>query len=153
MDNIEQAGFSVYRQDRVATSGKTRGGGVCLFVNNCWCTMSNVKEVLRYWSHEVEYLMITCRPHYLPRNVSSIYVAVYIPPQTDAGTKTALNELYEAISKQENPEAALLTGFINKCIEDVVPTVTVRTYPKQQPWITGHICTCLFYTNKNLTNS
>ena len=32
-------------------------------------------------------------------------------------------------------------GFINKCIEDVVPTVTVRTYPYQKPWITGNICT------------
>ena len=34
-----------------------------------------------------------------------------------------------------------VTGFINKCIEDVVPTVTVRTYPNQKPWITGNICT------------
>jgi hypothetical protein len=31
-------------------------------------------------------------------------------------------------------------GFINKCIDDVVPTVTVRTYPNQKPWITGNIC-------------
>ena len=29
-------------------------------------------------------------------------------------------------------------GFINKCIDDVVPTVTVRTYPNQKPWITGN---------------
>ena len=34
-----------------------------------------------------------------------------------------------------------VTGFINKCIEDVVPTVTVRTYPNQKPWITGNIRT------------
>ena len=34
-----------------------------------------------------------------------------------------------------------VTGFINKCIEDVVPTVTVRTYPPQKPWITGNIRT------------
>ena len=31
------------------------------------------------------------------------------------------------------------TGFINKCIDDIVPTVTVRTYPYQKPWITGNI--------------
>ena len=31
-------------------------------------------------------------------------------------------------------------GFINKGIDDVVPTVTVRTYPNQKPWITGNIC-------------
>jgi hypothetical protein len=36
-----------------------------------------------------------------------------------------------------------VTGFINKCIEDVVPTVTVRTYPNQKPWITGNILTDL----------
>ena len=34
-----------------------------------------------------------------------------------------------------------VTGFINKCIEDVVPTVTVRTFPNQKPWITGNIRT------------
>ena len=31
-----------------------------------------------------------------------------------------------------------VTGFINNCIDDVVPTVTVRTYPKQKPCITGN---------------
>ena len=33
------------------------------------------------------------------------------------------------------------SGFINKCIEDVVPTVALRTYPNQKPWITGNIRT------------
>jgi hypothetical protein len=44
---------------------------------------------------------------------SSVFsVAVYIPPQTNAGTKATLNDLYIAISKQENahPEAALLVA-------------------------------------------
>ena len=36
-----------------------------------------------------------------------------------------------------------VTGFITKCIEDVAPTGTVRTYPKQKPLITGNICTKL----------
>ena len=34
-----------------------------------------------------------------------------------------------------------VTGFNNKCIEGIVPTVTVRTYPNQKPWITGNIHT------------
>ena len=40
-------------------------------------------------------------------------MAVYIPPQTDAGIKTALNELYTAISKQETAhlEAPLLVAW------------------------------------------
>jgi hypothetical protein len=36
-----------------------------------------------------------------------------------------------------------ITGFINKCIDDVVPTVIVRTYPNRKPWITGNIRTDL----------
>ena len=38
-----------------------------------------------------------------------------------------------------------VTGFINKCINDVLPTVTVCTFPNQKPWITGNICTELKY--------
>jgi hypothetical protein len=57
--------------------------------------------------------MISCRPHYLPREFSSIFsLAIYLPQQTDAGTKTAINELYKGISKQENAhlEAPLLVA-------------------------------------------
>jgi hypothetical protein len=32
-----------------------------------------------------------------------------------------------------------VTGFINKCIDDIVPTGTICTYPNQKPWITGNI--------------
>jgi hypothetical protein len=32
-----------------------------------------------------------------------------------------------------------VTSFINMCIDDVVPTVTVRTNPNQKPWITAKI--------------
>jgi hypothetical protein len=34
-----------------------------------------------------------------------------------------------------------VTGFINKCIDDVVPTVIIRTSPNQNPWTTGKIRT------------
>jgi ribosome assembly protein 1 len=54
IDNIQLAGFSLHRQDRTATSGKTRGGGLCLFVNNSLWAKSNIKEVLRFCSPEVE---------------------------------------------------------------------------------------------------
>jgi hypothetical protein len=36
-----------------------------------------------------------------------------------------------------------VTGFINKYIDDVVPTVTIRTYQNQKPWITVNILTGL----------
>jgi hypothetical protein len=36
-----------------------------------------------------------------------------------------------------------VTGFISKCIDDVVPTVTIHTYPNQKHWITDNIRTKL----------
>ena len=33
----------------------------------------------------------------------------------------------------------IVTEFIRKCIRDVVPTVTIKTYPNQKPWIDGSI--------------
>jgi hypothetical protein len=69
--------------------------------------------------------MISCRPHYLPREFSSIlFVAVYLPPQNKAGTKTALNQLYKAISKEEkaHPEAGtLIAGDVK--LKSVLPNV------------------------------
>ena len=32
--NIQLAGYTLHRQDRTAESGKTRGGGLCIFINN-----------------------------------------------------------------------------------------------------------------------
>jgi hypothetical protein len=39
-----------------------------------------------------------------------------------------------------------VTCFINNCVDDIVPTVTVHTYSNQKPWITGNICGTLIRT-------
>jgi hypothetical protein len=33
-----------------------------------------------------------------------------------------------------------VSEFIRKCIEDVVPIATIKTFPNQKPWIDGSIC-------------
>ena len=48
----------------------------------------------------------------------------------------------------------MVTEFIRKCIGDVVPTVTIKTYPNQKLWIDGSIraklkmCTTAFNHGK-----
>ena len=81
--------------------------------------------------------MIRCRPHYLPRELSSIlFVAVYLPPQPDAGTKTTLNQQYKAISKQENahPEAMLLVAgnFNAGKLKSVLPHLYQHVQPQEK---------------------
>ena len=38
--NIE--GFSIFRADRTNDSGKLKGGGLCVFVNDQWCHPNNI---------------------------------------------------------------------------------------------------------------
>uniref|UniRef100_A0A669EKF5 Reverse transcriptase domain-containing protein n=1 Tax=Oreochromis niloticus TaxID=8128 RepID=A0A669EKF5_ORENI len=85
-------------------------------INNSWCDYANVHPVKSFCSPDLEYLMVKCRPFWLPREFTAVIItAVYIPPQAD--TDRALRELYSAISSEEtaHPEAAFITaGDFNK---------------------------------------
>lgn len=41
---IELAGRTAYRADRTADSGKKTGGGLCIYINNSWCTNVTVVD-------------------------------------------------------------------------------------------------------------
>ncbi|RXN13035.1 Transposon Ty3-I Gag-Pol poly [Labeo rohita] len=114
---IELTGFSVHRSDRTKElTGKSRGGGVCLFINNSWCDEGNLHSIKSFCSPDLEFHMLLCRPFWLPREFTAIIItAVYIPPQ--ANTDQALKELYGHISEQETvyPDAAFIAaGDFNK---------------------------------------
>ncbi|KAI4883698.1 hypothetical protein NFI96_031572 [Prochilodus magdalenae] len=97
---IEPARFSVHRADRTKDlSGRSKGGGVC-FMISAWCDQRNVHFIESFFSPDIEYLTISCRPRWLLRETSGVTVTtVYIPPQ--AGTDLALGKLYEAVNRQE----------------------------------------------------
>ncbi|KAI4883365.1 hypothetical protein NFI96_001066 [Prochilodus magdalenae] len=113
---IEPAGFSVHHADRTKDlSGKSKGGGVCFMINNAWCDQRNVHFIESFCSLDTEYLIISCRPRWLPREISGVIVTtMYIPPQAD--TDLALGKLYEAVNRQETArlEASCIVGDFNK---------------------------------------
>ena len=45
----------------------------------------------------------------------------------------------KASNNNTDEYADSVTGFIKKCIEDVVPTKTVRVYPNQKPWLSCEV--------------
>ena len=116
--------FSVFRGDRSAeVTGKSRGGGVCVFVNNRWCTNTTVKENL--CSPDIELLSISLRPFYLPREFNQIFITVvYIHPR--ANLKTAVNTLSDVIHRLSSlaPDApSFILGDFNKCrLNKALPT-------------------------------
>ena len=110
---IKLASRTAHRQDRNSNSGKTKGGGVCLYVGNNWCT--NNATINSHCSPDLEYITIKCRPAYLPWEFTVVIVtAVYTPP--DANASSALSHLYNAISLQQNtfPDAVhVIAGDFN----------------------------------------
>ncbi|KAK1798026.1 hypothetical protein P4O66_000522 [Electrophorus voltai] len=81
--------FSVHRMDRTVNSGKSRGGGECVTVNNRWCNDANVVTLACSCSPNLELLTLKFRPFYLPQEFTLVIVnTMYLPPQ--ANTDTAL---------------------------------------------------------------
>lgn len=99
-----------YRADRaLIKGGKTVSGGVCVYIRDAWCQDAVV--ICRHCSPLMEFMIINCKPFYLPREFSAILlVAVYIPPSCNNNDRDkALSELYSAISNQQtaHPEGFL----------------------------------------------
>lgn len=116
------AGRICYRLDRDKESGKSRGGGLCVYLHNDWCC--NSKITARHCCPDLEALSVMCRPFYLPQELSAVTVtAVYIPP--DANVSIALNHLLTIVNKlqQDYPEGAhIIAGDFNQaCLKYVLP--------------------------------
>ncbi len=53
---IELTGFSVHRSDRTKElTGKSRGGGVCFYINNSWCDERNIHSIKSFCSPDLEF--------------------------------------------------------------------------------------------------
>lgn len=94
---------------------KNKGSGLCVYINNRWC--SDVQVVEKHFSVETEVLMVKCRPFYLPREFSAVFMlAGYI--LTRANRTTALGLLHDTLSKHEttHPDAVFVVmGDFNHC--------------------------------------
>ncbi|KAK7880206.1 hypothetical protein WMY93_033125 [Mugilogobius chulae] len=88
--SVNLAGFQVVRADRTSTaSGKSKGGGVALYVNTKWCHPGHITVKDQLCSPDIEMLAVSLRPYYMPREFShAIVFVVYIPPSADAAQAT-----------------------------------------------------------------
>ncbi len=114
---IELMGFSVHRSDRTKElTGKSRGGGVCCYINNLWCDERNLHSIKSFCSPDLEFNMLLCRPFWLPREFTAIIImAVYIPPSSQhrPGTQGTVWNIIE--QETAHPDAAFVVmGDFNK---------------------------------------
>ncbi|KAL0152967.1 hypothetical protein M9458_051720 [Cirrhinus mrigala] len=107
--------LELFRADRDAEStGKSRGGGTCFYINERWCR--DVTVVKKMCCSDLEALFINCKPFYSPREMHSfILVSVYISPQ--AHVSLSLQKLADQITEteQQHPDSVLIVlGDFNK---------------------------------------
>ena len=101
-------------RDRKAT-GKEKGGGVCLYVNERWCKTVMVREQL--CTPDIELLSVSLRPLYLPREFPQLFVTVvYIHPK--ANVNRAAQHICDVTQKLDSlsPDAPkFVLGDFNQC--------------------------------------
>ena len=104
------------RLDRgAAATGKSSGGGVCLYINQRWCKSVIVREKL--CTADLELLSVSLRPPYLPREFPQIFMTVvYIHPR--ANEKNACDLIHQVTQKLQaiSPDAPhIILGDMNHC--------------------------------------
>ncbi|KAK7913293.1 hypothetical protein WMY93_013504 [Mugilogobius chulae] len=135
MDN-----FHLLRADRTAESGKKKGGGLAVFVNEKWCKPGHCVVKEQRCNKDIELLAVSMRPYYLPREFTHVIViAVYVPPSANA--ETACETLLSCTStlQTQHPQALFLISgdFNHSSPASVLPTFT-------------QYVTCLTRDNKTL---
>jgi len=105
------------RTDREAmTTSRSRGGGVCLNINERWCRNILVRESI--CTKDIEPLSVSLRPPYLPREFPQIFITVvFIHPK--ASESSASDLILQTVQKLQSlcPEAPnLIMGDFNLCL-------------------------------------
>ena len=57
--------FQLQRAGRTAESGKRKGGGLAVFVNDSWCNSGHITVKEQVCSKDIELLAVSIRPYYL----------------------------------------------------------------------------------------
>ena len=107
-----------FRLDRDRNiTGKSTGGGVCIYVNEQWCAHSNVKLRQQVCTPHVEVLSVSLRPKYLPREFGLVFITVlYVHPAANETRATTTIADCEHTLELISPEApCFVLGDFNKC--------------------------------------
>ncbi len=89
---IELTGFSVHRSDRMEElTGKSRGGGVCFYINYSWCDERNIHSIKSFCSPDLEFHTLMCRPFWLPREFTTIITRLFTFPLKPTQTRHSWN--------------------------------------------------------------
>ncbi|KAK1795768.1 hypothetical protein P4O66_008834, partial [Electrophorus voltai] len=119
--------------DRMADSGKSRGSGVCVMVNNSWCNDANVVTLAHSCSPNLELLALKAETG------SSSSEGGCALDQSVAALQDALDDadwdMFRCSTDDVSEFMEAVVRFIGKLVDDTIPRATVKTFPNQKPWV------------------
>lgn len=119
--NVELQGFTAVRADRdTQACGKSKGGGLIVYIKNRWCNPGHVSVKVVWCCRDLELLAVGLRPYYLPREFSHmIVICVYIPPRADAAAACKRIQVVTAKLQTRHPEEFMvISGDFNHATLD-----------------------------------
>ena len=114
-------GYEQFRNDRVPeASGKSIGGGILMYIDKSWSTNNTI--LYNYTDCNLEMMTIKSRPHWLPREFSSIIsISCYAPftgnSRHKAATTSTINTIKSHVTQMElkYPDACfIIMGDFNQ---------------------------------------
>uniref|UniRef100_A0A3Q3AYX4 Endonuclease/exonuclease/phosphatase domain-containing protein n=1 Tax=Kryptolebias marmoratus TaxID=37003 RepID=A0A3Q3AYX4_KRYMA len=124
--NISLLGFLTIRADRdLISSRKRKGVALAVLVNNRWCHPGHVTVKCRLCNPDIELLVVSFRPYYLPREFTGVVLeAVYIPPSAVAdNTCDVISSIVAKIQTQHpNSFMAISGDFNHASLSATLPT-------------------------------
>lgn len=104
--SVTLPGFQLLRADRTRDSGKRKGGGLAVFVNDRWCNPGHITVKEQLCSRDIELLAVSMRPYYLPREFSHVIaITAYVPPPRPTRMQpVTLSTLWSADCKHNHRE-------------------------------------------------
>ncbi|KAI3369831.1 hypothetical protein L3Q82_024408, partial [Scortum barcoo] len=104
-----------YGRTEARTSGKRKGGGLAVFVNDRWCKPGHITIKEQHCCKDIELLAVSMRPYYLPREFThALVVVVYVPPSANADA--SCDVLLSAVSRLQTQHCdalLLISGDFN----------------------------------------
>ena len=97
-DRTQLDGYNQFRNDRLpADSGKATGGGILTYIDKSWST--NNQLIHNHTDNHCEIMTVKSRPHWLPREFSSIIsICCYTPFTGESRLKSATTSTVYTIS-------------------------------------------------------
>ncbi|KAK1791502.1 hypothetical protein P4O66_013502 [Electrophorus voltai] len=135
--------------DRMADLGKSRGGGVCVMVNNSWYNNANVVTLARSCSPNLELLtLVIVNTAYIPpqANTDTALLKWEAPVHQEVTRWTAVAVLQDALDDVDwdmfwrstddvSEFIEAVVGFIVKLVDDTIARATIKKFPNQKSWM------------------